>query len=191
MVRLAACISLSRAANLAVWAAIVLAVAVPLALVGDILFSSLAAPYFVHYASVLGLRSDATCRLSWKEPFEYEARVYASTQRNVLNGSADFFDTAQLLWHVKPVSIGERYPLHRTTAKVTLPREFMASHNSSLGMYAHLFVQRAGQFSPHPNTSDPLLAYSWAQLAAQSLLIPIDSTQSGIPEGFVLNAYPK
>ncbi|KAJ2693691.1 hypothetical protein H4R19_005987, partial [Coemansia spiralis] len=196
MVRLAACApQLVRAADWATWAAIVLVAVIPTVRVGYFLFSVFATPYIVRYAGALGPSTDRICELSWKEPFEYEARVYASQQRNALNATTDFFDTAQLLWHIPPTPLSNRFPLHRTTATVVLPRAFSVAYSMGLEMHIHMFVQRAGQLSPHPNITDPHLAYSTFVLAIQNRLTTINTdpdaaADSSIPtDTFVLQAF--
>ncbi|KAJ2773209.1 hypothetical protein IWQ56_001075 [Coemansia nantahalensis] len=198
MVRLAACGScLARAAGWATWAATLLVAAVPAAWMVRIAFSAFAAPYIVRHVGPLALGDDQMCQLSWKEPFEYEARVYASQQRDALNASADFFETSQLLWHIPPTSLSNRFPLHRRTATAVLPRAFSIAYNRSLEMHIHIFVQRAGQFSPHPNITDPHLAYSSYILATQNRLQTINTSpgmtkDSLVPDDtFMIRAFPR
>ncbi|KAJ2558681.1 hypothetical protein EV175_000674 [Coemansia sp. RSA 1933] len=109
-------------------------------------------------------------RLSWQgNDIEYEAKVYASQTKTVnKNNAAQFFASAQELWHIEPHKMADRYPSFRTQVKVEVPTD---------ALYAHIFVQRKDQFAPHPNVTDPLMVHASAELAHWQPIVPtpIDS----------------
>ncbi|KAJ2031598.1 hypothetical protein IWW57_000637 [Coemansia sp. S610] len=120
--------------------------------------------------------------LAWQEPFAYEAKVYASLSPNASNHES-FFETAQLLWHIEPQQLANRYPVFRSKVNVRIPSQLRSNPNPGQGLYAHIFVQQTGRFNPHPDFTDPYLVSSqiplvrWSQRTSKSL----DTSSSGIP----------
>ncbi|KAJ2880079.1 hypothetical protein H4R27_004941 [Coemansia aciculifera] len=114
-----------------------------------------------------------THQLSWQESFSYEAKVYASLSSDFpVNVSSSFFETAQLLWHIQPQSVENRYPLLRHKAVINVPSLLLSGSDLNQRLYAYMFIQEAGQFGPHPNLSDPRLVSS---------RIPIVQWKGGCP----------
>ncbi|KAJ2694543.1 hypothetical protein H4218_005565, partial [Coemansia sp. IMI 209128] len=120
--------------------------------------------------------------LAWQEPFAYEAKVYASLSPNASNHES-FFKTAQLLWHIEPQQLANRYPVFRSKVNIRIPSQLRSNPNPGQGLYAHIFVQQTGRFNPHPDFTDPYLVSSqiplvrWSQRTSKSL----DTSSSGIP----------
>ncbi|KAI8318732.1 hypothetical protein GQ54DRAFT_299940 [Martensiomyces pterosporus] len=105
---------------------------------------------------------------SWREPFEYDIKVYASQSANVATRSAtSFFESAQLLWHVQQQTLDKKYPKYSTKVNVKLPESMLKETEwSTSSIYAHVFIQRSDQFTPHPNVSDPYLVYMPISIAS-------------------------
>ncbi|KAI8318886.1 hypothetical protein GQ54DRAFT_299775 [Martensiomyces pterosporus] len=105
-------------------------------------------------------------RRSWREPFKYDIKVYMSQSANVTTHNATaFFESAQLLWHVQPQSLEEKYPKHRTKVNVKIPESMFDEADTRFRqLYAHVFIQRSDQFTPHPNISDPHLVRTSASI---------------------------
>ncbi|KAJ1827482.1 hypothetical protein LPJ56_001640 [Coemansia sp. RSA 2599] len=104
-------------------------------------------------------------RLSWQEPFDYEVKIYANHYEYIGQNETDFFEGAQLLWHIPLLSLADKYPQlkHKTTMKI--PRKVIRNKRFKKRLYAHVFVQRVGKFTPHPDITDPdlfVLRYSIA-----------------------------
>ncbi|KAI8318991.1 hypothetical protein GQ54DRAFT_335925 [Martensiomyces pterosporus] len=101
-------------------------------------------------------------RRSWREPFEYDIKVYASQSVTVTTHSAaSFFESAQLLWHVESQSLEKKYPKYSTKVNAKIPLSmFDTMSEEIIGFYAHVFIQKSDQFTPHPNISDPYLVCS-------------------------------
>ncbi|KAJ2810254.1 metalloprotease, partial [Coemansia furcata] len=125
--------------------------------------------------------------LAWQEPFAYEAKVYASLSQIIPN-NASFFETAQLLWHIEPQQLTSRYPVFRSKVNVHIPSQLRSSPNSGHGLYAHMFVQKAGRFNPHPDITDPYLVSSriplvhWSNSASKLMDTesPVEPTESPV-----------
>ncbi|KAJ2873991.1 hypothetical protein GGH93_002791 [Coemansia aciculifera] len=107
-----------------------------------------------------GEYQDPTYSLAWQEPFAYEAKVYAALSSSSLS-DASFFETAQVLWHIEPQRLANRYPAFRRKVNVHIPSQLRSSPSADHVLYAFMFVQKAGRFNPHPDFTDPYLA-SWA-----------------------------
>ncbi|KAJ1724705.1 hypothetical protein LPJ53_001066 [Coemansia erecta] len=107
---------------------------------------------------------EAVYRLAWEEPFEYEVNVYASTDHGYVRNHTEFFDNAQLLWHIPAQSISNRYPLFRHSAAVEIPEQILNDKNYNTTLYVHAFIQSAGQAAPHPNISDSQLIHFQTEL---------------------------
>ncbi|KAI8318276.1 NAD(P)-binding protein, partial [Martensiomyces pterosporus] len=92
-------------------------------------------------------------RRSWREPFEYDIKVYASQWATVTaHSAASFFKSAQLLWHVQPQSLDKKYPKYSTKVSVKIPESMLNETIwSTSSIYAHVFIERSDQFTPHPN----------------------------------------
>ncbi|KAJ2406773.1 hypothetical protein GGI10_005130, partial [Coemansia sp. RSA 2530] len=120
--------------------------------------------------------------LAWQEPFAYEAKVYASLSPNASNHES-FFETAQLLWHIEPQQLANRYPVFRSKVNVRIPSQLRSNPNPGQGLYAHIFVQKAGRFNPHPDFMDPYLVSAqiplvrWSERTSKSL----DTSSSDTP----------
>ncbi|KAJ2253529.1 hypothetical protein GGI13_002648 [Coemansia sp. RSA 455] len=118
-----------------------------------------------------------THQLSWQEPFSYEAKVYASLSPSFpVNESSSFFETAQLLWHIPPQSVENRYPLLRHKAVVNVPNLLLSGSDLDQSLYAYMFIQEAGQFRPHPDMSDPRLVSSRIPIARWKGTCPSNSS---------------
>ncbi|KAJ2023056.1 hypothetical protein GGI06_001566 [Coemansia sp. S85] len=67
------------------------------------------------------------------------------------------------------------YPVFRSKVNVRIPSQLRSNPNPGQGLYAHIFVQKAGRFNPHPNFTDPYLVSSqiplvrWSERASKSL----------------------
>ncbi|KAJ2781924.1 hypothetical protein GGI18_003674, partial [Coemansia linderi] len=91
--------------------------------------------------------------------------------------------TAQLLWHIEPQQLANRYPVFRSKVNVRIPSQLRSNPNPGQGLYAHIFVQQTGRFNPHPDFTDPYLVSSqiplvrWSERTSKSL----DTSSSGIP----------
>ncbi|KAI8319699.1 hypothetical protein GQ54DRAFT_306094 [Martensiomyces pterosporus] len=110
-------------------------------------------------------------RRSWREPFEYDIKVYASQSDSITaDNTASFFESAQLLWHVQPQTLENKSPKYRTKVSVKIPESMLNETiwNTS-SIYAHVFIQRSDQFTPHPNISDPYLVYTSTGLVSTAV----------------------
>ncbi|ORX66735.1 hypothetical protein DL89DRAFT_259866 [Linderina pennispora] len=87
--------------------------------------------------------------LAWKEPFEYEAKVYVNNKSCDSDSLETFFQNATEVWHIEPQSLANRYPVFEKRLSLNLTD---TGHKSMC-----VFIQKAGQFTPHPNISDPHL----------------------------------
>ncbi|KAJ2872930.1 hypothetical protein GGH93_003645 [Coemansia aciculifera] len=114
-----------------------------------------------------GEYQEPTYSLAWQEPFAYEAKVYATLSSSTLN-NASFFETAQLLWHIEPQQLTNRYPVFRNKVNVHIPSQLRSSPSADHSLYAYMFVQKAGRFNPHPDFTDPYLVYKRVLLARWS-----------------------
>ncbi|KAJ2704584.1 hypothetical protein FB645_003150 [Coemansia sp. IMI 203386] len=103
-------------------------------------------------------------RLAWKEPFEYEVKVYATTESYLKENKTRFFENAELLWHIPSQSLENRYPKFKKKITVNVPDTVLDDKAMSTSLYAHVFMQKAGQLSPYPNTTDPYLVYLKSEL---------------------------
>ncbi|KAI8318093.1 hypothetical protein GQ54DRAFT_314810, partial [Martensiomyces pterosporus] len=108
---------------------------------------------------------------SWREPFEYDIKVYASQSANVTTHSAaSFFESAQLLWHVQQQALDKKYPKYSTKVSVKIPESMLNETEwSTSKIYAHVFIQRSDQFTPYPNVSDPYLVYTSTGLVSTAV----------------------
>ncbi|KAJ2742402.1 hypothetical protein GGI20_004518 [Coemansia sp. BCRC 34301] len=178
MARFSCCGLLRRSISLVSLLAILFILAIPVALLVFLLVLTFK-PSSITPAKVLapGERQDMTFRLAWQEPFVYEAKVYTSLGSKFTN-SKSFFETAQLVWHVKPQNIGNRYPVLRHKASVHIPGQLRSSPGTDKGLYAHMFIQQAGRFNPHPDLTDPYLALSAIPLVQWSDKYPSDSANT-------------
>ncbi|KAJ1943421.1 hypothetical protein GGF37_002657 [Kickxella alabastrina] len=104
-------------------------------------------------------------RMHWQEQSTYEAKMYASTRLNYYENTTDFFETAQMLWHIEPQSLENKYPLLQHSAKVKIPASVYLDTEHDSTLYLHLFMQTAGQFTPHPNTTDSQMVTAIAAIA--------------------------
>ncbi|ORX66793.1 hypothetical protein DL89DRAFT_286020 [Linderina pennispora] len=94
---------------------------------------------------------------AWKEPFHYEAKVYINNKSYDSSRPETFFQNATEVWHVEPQSLVNRYPFfekHLTLNLADTDDKFIC-----------VFIQKAGQFTPYPNISDPQLRVSKNQFA--------------------------
>ncbi|KAJ2617600.1 hypothetical protein H4S08_000241 [Coemansia sp. RSA 1365] len=156
-----------RAASVASHAWLVCAFSVPLLIVVAaficfvLSFYSSSIPHRPH-----GKLADvSTSYHPWKTPARYEASVYASLEESVPGNATQFFETAQLLWHVGPQDTTNKYPKLHKEVSVDIPRKLRAGDPSGPVLFAHIFLQEAGQLTPHPNVTDPHLAHAVAALA--------------------------
>ncbi|KAJ2844591.1 hypothetical protein GGI22_006826, partial [Coemansia erecta] len=106
--------------------------------------------------------SKVTHRLAWQEPFEYEASMYV-TAAHRLDIGPGFFNASALVWKAGPQSISQRrIRLEKKHLNIAIPQSMRIENGTNL--YAVLFVQKAGQSQPYPNTSDTYLAVAFAQI---------------------------
>ncbi|KAJ2098639.1 hypothetical protein GGI16_004223 [Coemansia sp. S142-1] len=134
-----------------------LILAVPLALLVILLMLTFKTPTIAPAkAYAPGEFYEPTYSLAWQEPFAYEAKVYAALGSSDLN-DASFFETAQLLWHIEPQQLTNRYPSFRRKVNVHIPSQLRSSPSADHALYAYMFVQKAGRFTPHPDFTDPYL----------------------------------
>ncbi|KAJ1996786.1 hypothetical protein GGI04_005647, partial [Coemansia thaxteri] len=156
---------MGRLTSLAMLAFAAVIVFVPLAAVTHLFVTSFRAGSSAPSASLVpGDLPESLLHSSWQAPFAYEAKVYASLDQHISNNSASFFERAQLLWHIEPQNIENTYPVFRRKVSADIPQSLRLGADSNQTLYAHVFMQRAGQFTPHPNMSDPLLVSSKAVL---------------------------
>ncbi|KAJ2064965.1 hypothetical protein GGI17_000566 [Coemansia sp. S146] len=134
-----------------------LILAVPVALLIMLLVLTFMTPTIAP-AKVLapGEYQELTYSLAWQKPFAYEAKVYAALNSSTLS-DASFFKTAQLLWHIEPQQLANRYPIFRNKVNVHIPSQLRSSPSADRVLYAYMFVQKAGRFNPHPDFTDPYL----------------------------------
>ncbi|KAJ2005725.1 hypothetical protein H4R26_001810, partial [Coemansia thaxteri] len=137
---------------------------VPLATVAHLLVTSFRAGQTKSSTLSFGGLPESLLHSSWQAPFAYEAKVYASLDQQISNNSASFFERAQLLWHIEQQSVENTYPVFRRKVSVDIPHSLRLGADSNQTLYAHVFMQQVGQFTPHPNMSDPLLVSSKAVL---------------------------
>ncbi|KAI8318567.1 hypothetical protein GQ54DRAFT_77582 [Martensiomyces pterosporus] len=132
-------------------------------------FPSINIPYLLPAQKVT--RDTVFYRRSWREPFEYDIKVYASQTANATtHNTTAFFESAQLLWHVEPQSLEKKYPKYSTKVNVKLPESMLNETEwSTSKIYAHVFIQRSNQFTPHPNISDPHLVYTWVNIVSTAI----------------------
>ncbi|KAJ2862241.1 hypothetical protein FB639_005414, partial [Coemansia asiatica] len=78
--------------------------------------------------------------------------------------TTEFFENAQLLWHIPPQSLENRYPQFKTKATVKIPDSVVHDKTMTEALYAHVFMQKAGRLFPYPNTTDPLMVYQRSEL---------------------------
>ncbi|KAJ2885747.1 hypothetical protein IWW38_005291, partial [Coemansia aciculifera] len=102
--------------------------------------------------------------MAWQEPFEYEAAMYVSTMDAFLPESELFFNSSERVWHVGPESLARRRA--RFDSKLTIALTDAVRTQPDTELYAILFVQKAGQMNPHPNTNDEYLVYARAKLTS-------------------------
>ncbi|KAJ1770748.1 hypothetical protein EV179_003601 [Coemansia sp. RSA 487] len=129
-----------------------------------------------------GLPFKAGYRLTWEDPFIYEAKMYVSTKQFVPSNGTQFFEKAKLVWRSGQQSIENKFPHFRGKATVQLPK--WLSPNTEFvhcGIYAHIFVQEASDVeSQNPNLDDPLLIHSmqpvvWWEPQEDNMFQPIGS----------------
>ncbi|KAJ2898561.1 hypothetical protein IWW38_001341 [Coemansia aciculifera] len=123
--------------------------------------------------------------LAWQEPFAYEAKVYTSLSPTYSN-SQSFFETAQLLWHIEPQQLGNRYPVFRRKVSVHIPSQLRSGPGTGQRLYAHMFVQQTGRLHPHPDLTDPYLVTSTIPLVQWS-----NSTSTDLTNDSASGAYNK
>ncbi|KAJ2088590.1 hypothetical protein IW140_003933 [Coemansia sp. RSA 1813] len=110
----------------------------------------------------LGSPFRAEYRLTWQDPFIYEAKMYVSTEQFVPSNETQFFEKAELVWRSGQQSIENKFPHFRGKATVQLPKSLSLDTDSAQhDLYAHIFVQEASDVeSQNPNLDDPLLIHS-------------------------------
>ncbi|KAJ1725532.1 Cleft lip and palate transmembrane protein 1 like protein [Coemansia erecta] len=109
------------------------------------------------------IRPDAVVHsLAWQEPFEYAASMYVSTMETFVYEPEKFLNTSELVWHVPPQSLGQRYPKFSESLTINLP-ESVRSHNGTR-LYAFLLIQKAGFFTPNPDFNDKYAVVARAEL---------------------------
>ncbi|KAI8319460.1 hypothetical protein GQ54DRAFT_299315 [Martensiomyces pterosporus] len=119
-------------------------------------FPSISIPYLLPAQEVT--EDTVFYRRSWREPFEYDIKVYASQSANVTAHNATaFFESAQLLWHVQQQSLEKKFPKYGAKVKAKVPESMFSTMKRERNIYAHVFIQKSDQFTPHPNISDPYL----------------------------------
>ncbi|KAI8318060.1 hypothetical protein GQ54DRAFT_300850 [Martensiomyces pterosporus] len=132
-------------------------------------FPSISIPYLSPAQKVT--RDTVFYHRSWREPFEYDIKVYASQSKRItVDNAASFFESAKLLWHVQQQSLEKKHPEYSTKVNFKLPESMLNETIwSSRSMYAHVFIQRSDQFTPHPNISDPYLVYTSTDLVSTTV----------------------
>ncbi|KAJ1992074.1 hypothetical protein GGI25_004339 [Coemansia spiralis] len=101
--------------------------------------------------------------MAWEQPFMYEAKVYISQLDSVPDDDGEFFDKAQMVWHIGPQNLENRYPLFRNSFTVNIPSSLYTTKPSRYSfthvkpLFMFIFIQRVGQFTPHPNLKDPYI----------------------------------
>ncbi|KAJ2826712.1 hypothetical protein IWW50_002235 [Coemansia erecta] len=149
------------------WVFIAAAASIPLAIVGVVaaLYIQSSRTLVATVPPTKNENNEHVQHSSWQEPFSYEAKVYAALEMFVPHNSTEFFESAQLLWHIEPQSLRSKYPRLATRARVDVPQKLRSGGPYGPMLFAHIFLQRAGQFAPHPNMSDPHLVHSATSLA--------------------------
>ncbi|KAJ2787459.1 hypothetical protein GGI15_000704 [Coemansia interrupta] len=126
--------------------------------------------------------------LAWQEPFEYAASMYVSTMETFAYEPEKFLNTSELVWHVPPQSLSQRYPKFSESLTIDLP-ESVRSHNGTR-LYAFLLIQKAGFFTPNPDFNDKYAVFARAELTKirqrtanhKHLLLGDSSAESGDKE---------
>ncbi|KAJ1935112.1 hypothetical protein GGF37_006119, partial [Kickxella alabastrina] len=108
-----------------------------------------------------------TYYLSWQEPFNYEAAVYASTQKIISQqNQAQFFNNSQLLWRVDSQNLENRYPTLRSRVSVNIPTSVRTDRSRSRALYVHIFAQQAGKLAKQPDLADSYMVHSVSELVS-------------------------
>ncbi|KAJ2743444.1 hypothetical protein GGI20_003742 [Coemansia sp. BCRC 34301] len=129
-------------------------------------------------------------QISWQKPFQYEAKVYASSCPYLPSNCTSYFDTAQMLWHIQPQDVENMYPLLHHKATVNVPSTIRSGLDLKQELYVRIFIQKADQFSPHPNLSDPRLVslsiplMSWKGSSLDKTIVDVSTThmEDAVPE---------
>ncbi|KAJ2394707.1 hypothetical protein GGI05_001913, partial [Coemansia sp. RSA 2603] len=104
--------------------------------------------------------SGNTFYLSWQEPSQYSAFIYASTVATVPNNATAFFEKAQLLWRTDSQSLENRYPQLQKSVSVTIPELVRNDRSKTRSLFLHIFAQTIDKNITVPDTSDPYLVHS-------------------------------
>lgn len=90
------------------------------------------------------------------DKFDLEAKLYLSTTESV-ESTDSFFASARPIWNITADKTDGSYRSRGwEEAAVPLSDEFKSNGT----LYGHMFIQSPGQFSPHPNMSDPNLVHT-------------------------------
>ncbi|KAJ1900933.1 ferroxidase fet3 [Kickxella alabastrina] len=149
---------------------IALIIVTPVALLRSLVFkpSFSTSTLIPHDQPIPAPGTDNTYYLSWQEPFNYEAAVYASTQKTIpQQNQAQFFDNSQLLWRVDSQNLENRYPTLRSRrVSVNIPTSVRTDRSRSRALYVHIFAQQAGKLAEQPDLTDPYMVHSVSELVS-------------------------
>ncbi|KAI9469576.1 hypothetical protein BX667DRAFT_502522 [Coemansia mojavensis] len=116
-----------------------------------------------HEVEIRKNNGEILCYPKWDEPFEYGVKVYASSQKYGPTYAAEFFNSAQLLWHIESAN-STIPPKFADNVELQVPGSMRYSGNANSTIYVHMFIQKAGKLSPHPDPLEPTMLYSSAKL---------------------------
>ncbi|KAJ2708090.1 hypothetical protein FB645_000199 [Coemansia sp. IMI 203386] len=102
--------------------------------------------------------------LAWSEPFEYAASMYISTMETFVFEPEKFLSTSNLVWHIPPQSLANRYPKFSESLRIPIPESVRTTNGT--GLYAFLFIQKAGSFTPDPDFGDKYAVLARAPLVS-------------------------
>ncbi|KAJ1829599.1 Cleft lip and palate associated transmembrane protein 1 [Coemansia sp. RSA 2599] len=90
--------------------------------------------------------------------------MYVSTMETFVFEPEKFLSTSELVWHIPPQSLGQRYPRFSQRLRLPLPESVRTTNGT--GLYAFLFVQNAATFTPDPDFNDKYSVFARAPLVS-------------------------
>ncbi|KAJ2855594.1 hypothetical protein J3B02_002083 [Coemansia erecta] len=110
--------------------------------------------------------------------------MYVSTMETFVFEPEKFLDTSELVWHISPQSLAQRYPKFNQRLKIRLPESVRTINGTNL--FAFLFIQKAGSFTPDPDFKDkysvlvraPLVSIRRREIDRKHLLLGTNSNSN-------------